>query len=692
MNNHKRLRMGIALVLLVLGSIACTNSSGNGDVDDSNPVTAELAEISGKVQVLKSSEEGFKDAVVGQQIFASEQVLTYEDSRARIELSNGTMFRLGPHSTFTLTEIGANEDGDFATLNLEIGQLWIILKGGKVDVDTPSGLASVRGSYLYVEVVPGTNETIITCLEGDCSLKNGTGIIKLVAGQSASVTNYDSAPTPGLMSDEDVQDWLDNNPEATQVIIPLTATVEAQEGNPLPKLMTSTATVPYTATSPPGNTPTPSATAFNCGPPSNWVPYTVQSGDTLDLLSQWFQTTIGDLQYANCMGDSTVILAGDNIYIPNVEKSTATFTPTFTPKPPTSTPLPTTIPPPANALASFANPIGPDGTTITNLANCSIPFSIDVTDADGIADVKVYYAVNDPTMASATFQRLSLAGGSTYSGNLTLDTWVNPGTDTVHYVYTVIDNLGVAQDFPASGTYSYTDAIDCGNVPSSFLVQSMPLDGSTISVCSNYYQVNVTDPESVANVYFLYSADPAFATYQWELMTNIGSGNWDITYAVDTSKNIGTDVVYWKFKAYDSVGDITIYPVTPFSYSDSLDCDTSTMFTSETGPAGAVITDPNFCSNTYTVNVSDLDSVQMVELAYSLDGGATFNYFVMNPLSVDGSGNGTYDYSTSIDATSVAGPTRTITYKFKARDGTGSWNWSSSIFTFDDMTSVGCGP
>ena len=683
MNNPNRIKISIALVLLALVSIACSNTSENGGAVSSNPVTAELAEISGTVQVLKPSVGVFKDAVVGQQLFTSEQVLTHKDSRAKIELSNGTMFRLGPFSTFTLTDIGSSDDGDFATLNLEIGQLWIILNGGKVDVDTPSGLASVRGSYLYVEVVPGTNETIITCLEGECSLGNDAGLVKLVAGQSASVTNYSSAPASGKMSDEDVQKWLDNNPEATKVIVPLTATVEANAETPLPKLMTNTPTAINTDIP---NTPTPSATAFDCGPPSDWILYTVQSGDTLDLLSILYRVAIGDLQYANCMGDSTVILAGNTIFIPNVEKSTATFTPIV----PTSTPKPTAIP--ANVAAVFANPVGPDGTTISTLANCSVPFSIDVTDADGVKEVKVFYAVNDPTMASASLQKLTLAGGSTYSGNLILDTWVTPGTDIVYYVFTEIDNLGKAQDFPASGTYSYTDAADCGNTPSTFLVQSMPPDGSTISVCSNYYQVNVTDPEGVSEVYFLYSLDPTFTTYNTKLMNNIGGGNWDITYAVDTTANTGTDIVYWKFKAKDSVGDLTFYPATPFSYTDSLDCDTSTKFINEIGPDGTVITDPLMCSNTFSVDVSDLDGVLMVELAYSLDGGSTYKYFVMNPLSVDGAGNGTYDFTTSIDATLVAGPTRTITYKFKAKDGTGTWTFSSNIFTFDDMTTLGCGP
>ena len=121
------------------------------------------------------------------------------------------------------------EEGILTRLRLEIGRLWVILNGGAVEVDTPSGLASVRGSYLHVWVMPESEETLVTCLEGVCTLGNQEGTVTLVAGQTASITGSETPPTSGKMSDADVGEWLEMNPEATLVIVPLTATVASYQ-------------------------------------------------------------------------------------------------------------------------------------------------------------------------------------------------------------------------------------------------------------------------------------------------------------------------------------------------------------------------------------------------------------------------------------------------------------------------------
>jgi len=62
------------------------------------------------------------------------------------------------------------------------------------------------------------------------------------------------------------------------------------------------------------DTPTPSATAFDCGPPDGWVDYTAHQGDTLEALSAAYRVSIEELQHANCMGTSTAVTAGDIVY------------------------------------------------------------------------------------------------------------------------------------------------------------------------------------------------------------------------------------------------------------------------------------------------------------------------------------------------------------------------------------------
>jgi len=92
----------------------------------------------------------------------------------------------------------------------------------------------------------------------------------------------------------------------------------------------------------PTMTPTVQPTEFICpSPPVGWVLYTVQNGDTLFSLGSGFGLTVVELQTANCMGSSTLIQAGEVIWVPFLP--TTTFTPTSSPKPektiePSSTP------------------------------------------------------------------------------------------------------------------------------------------------------------------------------------------------------------------------------------------------------------------------------------------------------------------------------------------------------------------
>jgi LysM repeat protein len=582
MKSPNQSKIFMVIAVLALTSIVCVSSSNN-DAEQSTaaPLTAELSEISGTVQVMKPADGQFKDAVDGQTIVVNDQVLTHQEGRVRIELSNGTFFRLSPLTTFVLEELEERDDGLFARLMLEIGELWIILKGGAVNVDTPSGLASVRGSYLHVSYWPDTGETYITCLEGECSLENLGEVVKLVAGQTAIILNADAPPVSGKMSDDEVEEWLNMNPESTQVIISLTETVAANEGKELPQAMTATPTENQSLTL--NDTPTPSATAFDCGPPSDWVDYTAHQGDTLEALSAAYRVSIEELQHANCMGTSTAVTAGDFIFVPNVPTTTPTFTATWTPTlvptkvPPINTATFTPTPIPSNLNAVFFNPAGPKNVSISSCLNY---FKTDVKDPDGIVEVKMYYIVDDnragintkPTNGSLVF--LTPAGGDTYEmSNYKIDSWSNIGTDDVYYQFYVKDSLNFVQYSPI---YKYTDSMDCGkpaDTPAGFTnLATFPSnpDGVTISTCQNNYQVDVIDADGVTEVYIYYSInDAGFSSPAWQLMTLITGNTWDITTSIPAN---GGDTVYWKFKSYDGLGYVALFPASgSFSFT-SLTC------------------------------------------------------------------------------------------------------------------------
>jgi LysM repeat protein len=79
--------------------------------------------------------------------------------------------------------------------------------------------------------------------------------------------------------------------------------------------------------------PSPTSTATNtCQKRTEWVTYTVRSGDTLYSLSRVLGVSIYSLQQANCMGSSTALHAGQTLYVPFPPPPPPL--PTWTPRPP----------------------------------------------------------------------------------------------------------------------------------------------------------------------------------------------------------------------------------------------------------------------------------------------------------------------------------------------------------------------
>jgi hypothetical protein len=74
-----------------------------------------------------------------------------DDGRVRLDLSSGTIIRVAPSSLFTLTSNNEGDGGLLTKIKMEVGKIFIILNGGRADVETPSGVASVRGSYMKVK-------------------------------------------------------------------------------------------------------------------------------------------------------------------------------------------------------------------------------------------------------------------------------------------------------------------------------------------------------------------------------------------------------------------------------------------------------------------------------------------------------------------------------------------------------------
>lgn len=95
--------------------------------------------------------------------------------------------------------------------------------------------------------------------------------------------------------------------------------------------------------------PRPTATSVPCGPPTGWVVYIVQAGDTLFHLSQVHGVSVAELQLANCMGQSNLLKTGQKLHVPPGPPRSATASLTRTASP-------TRTPTGATASLSSASP------------------------------------------------------------------------------------------------------------------------------------------------------------------------------------------------------------------------------------------------------------------------------------------------------------------------------------------------
>jgi hypothetical protein len=176
-------------------------------------LTAVLSELQGEVIAKQVDENDFSEVSNGFILNSLGQVSTGFDSRVRLDISDGSIVRLGANAFFTLEYGKENEEGSNTKLELDLGQIWIVLKGGSIDVDTESGVASVRGSYLGVSVGPN-GEVYLTCFEGECYAATATGVIHFSAGETVLITGVTTPPTTGYMTQGEIDEFMNINPEA----------------------------------------------------------------------------------------------------------------------------------------------------------------------------------------------------------------------------------------------------------------------------------------------------------------------------------------------------------------------------------------------------------------------------------------------------------------------------------------------
>ena len=229
-----------ALLLLTLWLGACTSSPANTPSIANDPTVnapaestpvgsndqtsaereAVVSEVENQVVVKTTVDGEFIPAEKGVVLPQGGVLQTGETGRARLDLNpEGTIVRVAPNSSFTLPQISEVDGAPKTSIELFFGKIFILLNGGSVDVETPSGVASVRGSLLSVSFNPATQRIQATCLEGHCGLVNASGEdVDLVEGESAYIDEDGVLHELAGIDQDEIQAWLNEAPELNQFL------------------------------------------------------------------------------------------------------------------------------------------------------------------------------------------------------------------------------------------------------------------------------------------------------------------------------------------------------------------------------------------------------------------------------------------------------------------------------------------
>ncbi len=139
-----------------------------------------------------------------------------------VQLDGGSQIVFSAGSVFSISEFGTDPAQAQTRIELTLGEVYVALKGGSLDVITPSGSASVSGSLLGITLAPGSTELVATCMEGVVKLQREGVEVTVPPGQRAAVSNESPAPAlGGAMAPGELAGWAVNVTASIQVMTTL---------------------------------------------------------------------------------------------------------------------------------------------------------------------------------------------------------------------------------------------------------------------------------------------------------------------------------------------------------------------------------------------------------------------------------------------------------------------------------------
>ena len=183
---------------------------------------ARLSSVVGQVQISQGAVLVTDQAVANAPLFEGMSVATAEDGRAEIQLEDGSVARLSPNSSLTLTVLRGQGDAGQAEVVLESGLAYFEVQAGADrilfgdSVVTASGFTVMR---INLDNPPGD----LAVFSGNAHLERGSALTLDLHGGESLVLNGADASRYDLTESIEPDSWDSWNSDRDQVLTGLAA-------------------------------------------------------------------------------------------------------------------------------------------------------------------------------------------------------------------------------------------------------------------------------------------------------------------------------------------------------------------------------------------------------------------------------------------------------------------------------------
>ena len=227
---YRHIVLGICFGVVIMALVAC-----GSDPESAQNQEAEVTvqEIVNRVEVNalhpETNEPTFVDLQLGQYLQTGNLVKTHENSTTRVDISMQGFSRVSRTNPKTIWQLGRFALDGKAVIELQEGKIFIFDDDDgdehwPLQIETPAGTASARGTWMAVAFDPNSGTVQVQCLRGVCELENDFGYQVFTNEHAVAATAF-SVPTVPVPMEQPEIDAFHDLPEvlSRELVIPAPA-------------------------------------------------------------------------------------------------------------------------------------------------------------------------------------------------------------------------------------------------------------------------------------------------------------------------------------------------------------------------------------------------------------------------------------------------------------------------------------